>query len=60
VTLDDDVREVASYTLSASLWNRLTQGNQELSARQVTRLGEGGIMIVPNAVADRIKAGQDA
>jgi uncharacterized protein YrrD len=60
VTLDDDGREVTSYTLSASLWDRMTHGNRELSARQVLRLGEGGIMIVPNAVAERIKAGEDA
>ena len=60
VLLDDEGREVTAYTLSTSLWDRLTHGNPELSARQVLRLGEGGIMIVPNEVAERLKAGEHA
>jgi uncharacterized protein YrrD len=54
VELDDDVRTVTAYTLSRSLWERLKHGEPKIEVQDVVRLGEGGIMIVPNAVAERL------
>jgi len=54
--LDEDVRTVAAYTLSAPLWNRLRHGEPRVAAADVLRLGEGGIMVVANSVAEAIKA----
>lgn len=49
--LDDAARNVTSYTLSAPLWDRIRGNEPRIAADQVLRLGEGGIMIVPNAAA---------
>ena len=55
IELDDEARNVTAYTLAAPLWDRLRHRQPTIEARQVLRLGEGGIMIVPNAVAERMR-----
>jgi len=52
--LDDEATEVASYLLKAPLWERIRHQEPQFSADQVVRVGEGGIMIVPNTVAERL------
>jgi uncharacterized protein YrrD len=54
VELDADVRSVIAYALSISLWERLRHGEPKIGVDEVLRLGDGGIMIVPNAVAERL------
>ena len=55
IVLDAEARAVTAYTLSAPLWDRLRHREPRIEAQQVLRLGEGGIMIVPNAVGERIR-----
>ncbi|MGI9149592.1 MAG: PRC-barrel domain-containing protein [Chloroflexota bacterium] len=58
--IDDDARKVRSYTLSASLLNRvMRQEDESVKADEVTRLGEGGIMVVADAVGKRLQAQHD-
>ena len=56
--LDDEAREVRGYTLAAPLLERLRHHVPHIQAADVLRLGEGGIMIVPNAVGERAQAAQ--
>ena len=56
--LDDDASYVNAYILSAPLWDRLRNREPRIPAHQVLRLGEGGIMIVPNGVADNLRSPQ--
>lgn len=49
--LDDDIRSVLTYTLDASLIDRLRHREPQISGQQVLRIGEGGIMIVANSAA---------
>ena len=56
VEVDDDVRTVTGYTLSAPLLDRLRGREPRFSAADVKSLGEGGIMIVSNAAADSLQA----
>jgi uncharacterized protein YrrD len=55
IELDDEARTVTAYRLAPRLWDRLRHREPRIEARQVLRLGEGGLMIVPNAVAERIR-----
>ena len=56
--IDGDARQVTAYTLSSSLMDRvLLHDIQSVKADEVIRLGEGGIMVVSNAVAARLQAG---
>jgi uncharacterized protein YrrD len=55
IELDDEARTVTAYRLAPRLWDRLRRREPRIEARQVLRLGEGGLMIVPNAVAERIR-----
>jgi sporulation protein YlmC with PRC-barrel domain len=55
IELDDEARTVTAYRLAPRLWNRLRRREPRIEARQVLRLGEGGLMIVPNSVAERIR-----
>jgi len=55
IELDDEARAVTAYVLSAPLWDRLRHNEPRIPAQQVLRMGEGGIMIVPNSVADNLK-----
>ena len=55
IELDDQARAVTAYTLSAPLWDRLRHREPRIEAQQVLRLGEGGLMIVPNAVAESLR-----
>ena len=55
--IDDDARKVTSYTLSSSLRDRVMRHEAEsVQADEVLRLGEGGIMVVANAVGVRLGA----
>jgi uncharacterized protein YrrD len=55
--IDDDARTVTAYVLSSSFRDRLLRHDAEsVKADEVLRLGEGGIMVVPNAVAARLQA----
>jgi uncharacterized protein YrrD len=55
--IDDDARTVTAYVLSSSFRDRLLRHDAEsVKADEVLRLGEGGIMVVPNAVAGRLQA----
>jgi uncharacterized protein YrrD len=54
--LDDEARAVTAYRLAARLQDRLRRRELRIEARQVLRLGEGGLMIVPNAVAERVRS----
>jgi uncharacterized protein YrrD len=53
--LDDDARSITAYRLAARLWDRLRRREPRIEARQALRLGESGLMIVPNAVAESIR-----
>lgn len=55
IELDDEARAVGSYILSAPLWDRLRHREPRIAADQVLRLGDGGIMIVPNAVGANLR-----
>ena len=55
IELDDEARTVTAYRLAPRLWDRLRHREPRIEARQVLRLGEGGLMIVPNAVAKSIR-----
>jgi len=52
--LDDEATEVTAYLLNAPLWERIRHQEPEFSADQVVRVGEGGIMIVTNTVAEHL------
>ena len=55
--IDDDARKVTGYALASSLRERLMRHEETFAkADEVMRLGEGGIMVVPNAVATRLQA----
>ena len=55
--IDDDARKVTAYVLSSSFRDRVMRhGTESVKADEVIRLGEGGIMVVPNAVAARFQA----
>ena len=55
--IDDDGRKVTAYVLSSSLRDRLMGHDTEsVKADEVIRLGEGRIMVVPNAVGARLQA----
>jgi uncharacterized protein YrrD len=55
--IDDDARKVTAYTLSSSLTDRLMRHDTEsVKADEVIRLGEGGVMLVPDAVGARLQA----
>jgi uncharacterized protein YrrD len=55
--IDDDARKVTAYTLSSSLRDRVMRHDAEaVKADEVIRLGEGGVMVVPNAVGARLQA----
>lgn len=53
--LDDEARHVTTYVLSAPLWDRIRHNEPRIEASQVLRMGEAGIMIVPNSVAENLK-----
>lgn len=53
--LDDDARAVTGFVLSAPWWDHIRHHDPVISAQRVVRLGDGGIMIVPNAVADSLR-----
>jgi uncharacterized protein YrrD len=55
--VDDDARKVTAYTLSSSLRDRVMRHDTEaVKADEVIRLGEGGVMVVPDAVGARLQA----
>ena len=55
--IDDDARQVTAYTLSSSMMDRVMRHDTEsVKADEVIRLGEGGIMVVPDAVGARLRA----
>ncbi len=56
VEVDDAVQHVVAYTLSAPLLDTLRHRAPALQAAEVLRLGEGGIMIVPDAVGQALHA----
>jgi hypothetical protein len=54
---DGEARKVTAYTLSSSLMDRvMRQDPESVKADEVLRLGDGGIMVVPNAVGARLQA----
>ena len=58
--IDDEAHSVMAYVLSASLAERVMRHQAEVvRASEVIRLGEGGIMIVPDAVGARLQAQQE-
>jgi uncharacterized protein YrrD len=55
--IDDEARKVTAYALASSLMERVMRHDETLvKADEVMRLGEGGIMVVANAVATRLQA----
>lgn len=50
LTLDDEAQTVVAYTLAVPLLDRLRHREPTFEASLVVRLGEGGIMIVSEAV----------
>ncbi len=55
--IDGDARTVTAYALASSLTDRVLRREEEtVAADEVLRLGEGGIMIVPNTVGARLQA----
>ncbi len=57
--VDADARTVTAYVLSASLAERVMRHQEEVvQAGEVVRLGEGGIMVVADAVGTRLQAQQ--
>jgi uncharacterized protein YrrD len=55
--IDDGARTVTAYTLASSLMDRVMRYDTEaVKADEVIRLGEGGIMVVPDAVGARLQA----
>jgi len=55
--IDDDARTVTAYTLSSSLKDRVMgQDTESIKADEVIRLGEGGVMVVADAVGARLRA----
>ena len=55
--IDQDARSVTSYVLSASIVDRVMRhGEEAVQASEVVRLGEGGIMVVADAVGTRLQA----
>lgn len=54
VAVDEEMRAVTAYTLSASLLKRIEHHEPTIEANEVLHLGEGGIMIVPDAVGARL------
>lgn len=55
VEIDAEALSVTSYVLDASLWQRLRHQEPTFGAQHVVKLGEGGIMIVANAVAESLR-----
>ena len=54
--IDDDARTVTGYALASSLVDRVLRHDAEsVSPDEVIRLGEGGTMVVPDAVATRLQ-----
>ena len=56
VEIDDEARTVNAYVLSVSLLERLQHHAPTVRADQVIRLGDGGIMIVPDSVGAELTA----
>ena len=54
VEIDAEALAVNGYVLNASLWQRIRHQEPVFGAEQVVKLGEAGIMIVANAVADSL------
>ena len=55
--IDDDARKVTAYVLSSSFRDRVMRHDTEsVKADEVLRLGEGGVMVVPDAVGARLQA----
>jgi uncharacterized protein YrrD len=55
--IDDDARKVTAYALASTLRERVMRHEETfVKADEVMRLGEGGIMVVANAVATRLQA----
>lgn len=54
--LDDAACTVTAYVLAAPLLDRMRRREPRVAANDVLRLGEGGIMIVPNSVAETMNA----
>ena len=54
--VDDDARTVTAYRLASSLSDRVLGHDAEaVAADEVLRLGDGGSMIVPDAVGARLR-----
>ena len=59
--IDADVRKVTAYTLASSWKDRVLRHDADaVQADEVLRLGEGGIMVVPNTVGVRLEQARDA
>ena len=55
--IDDDARTVTAYVLSSSFRDRVMRHDAEtIKADEVVRLGEGGVMVVADAVGARLQA----
>lgn len=54
IELDDTAEHVVSYGLDAPLVDRLRHREPVVRAADIAQVGAGGIMIVPDAVGDRI------
>lgn len=57
--IDDQAQTVIGYLLTTSLIDRLRHRQPEIQAQQVVRLGAGGIMIVPDSVAEAVHSQQN-
>ncbi len=54
IELDTEAQTVTAYVLNASLWQRISHHEPAFGAEQVVKLGEDGIMIVTNSVANSL------
>lgn len=59
IEIDEQAQKVIGYLLSTPLLDRLRHRQPEIQAQQVLRLGAGGIMIVPDSVAEAVQAQQN-
>lgn len=57
--LDDEARAVTGFVLSAPWWDHVRHHDAVISSQRLVRSGDGGIMLVPTAMADRCPPSED-
>lgn len=59
VEMNEKALSVTGYVLNASLWQRIRHDEPTFEAERVVKLGDDGIMIVTNAVAESLHPADD-